>query len=370
MSEHRESATFLRRLYKDICMYWGAPEHQAEAFSHAILTGDLMGFVAQGNVIAQIAHVMVQHDQINLEAEPTIEQEGPNYAVMDGQHGLGQYVMKCAMELAIEKAKQSVIGTVWVRDWHDIGCVSAYTRLALEHDMVGIVTVNSVPLTAPYGGRDMAMSAAPLAFACPSHDAMPIIGDLALCQTYDYYFNIAIQEGKKLPGKWLVDPETGELTDDPAPYVDDPSHRSSGVRVATVFPDPKLYVLNIFAEMLTGFLTPGGWTSDKHEYPSREYISQGIKVRRGGGGFVMAIDPSQLMPLTEFKARVDDWVRMIKGGGLQSGFSEILIPGERALREEKKRRTEGVPIRPDQWAKLTLMAEEAGLDLAALRASY
>jgi len=362
-----ENHKFLHALYFELCKKWGAPDHQCEAFADAILTGDLLGHVCQGNVIAQIADMMVELDQISLTAEPVIEKENGSYAVMNGNLGLGQYVMKKATEKAIEIAKKNTIGIVWVHDWHDIGCASAYTRLALEEDMVCLLTINSVPLTAPFGGRDMLMSAAPLAFVCPSGQAEPIIGDMALCQTYDYYFNLAIQNGEKLKGKWLVHPETGELTDDPSEFVDDPMHRSSGVRVATVFPDPKLYVVNILSELLTGLLTPGGWTSEQHEYPSRDYAESGIRLKRGGGGFIMVIDPSQLMEMSEFRKRVDAWVNVIKSGGLQAGFTEILIPGERALREEKKRLEEGVPILPDQWQQLERMADRVGVNIDEIR---
>lgn len=364
-----ENHKFLSRLYFELCKKWGAPDHQCEAFAHAILTGDLLGHVAQGNVIAQIADMMVEFNQINLTAEPTVEKETVSYAVINGHNGLGQYVMKKATEKAIELAKKNGIGVVWAHNWHDIGCASAYTRLALDQDMVALLTVNSVPLTAPFGGRDMVMSAAPLAFVCPSGQADPIIGDMALCQTYDYYFNLAIQKGEKLPGKWLVDPNSGELTDDPAPYVDDPMHRSSGVSVATVFSDPKLYVINILSEILTGLLTPNGWTSEQHEYPSRKYIEKGISVKRGGGAFILVIDPAHLMGLEQFKSRVDAWVNVIKSGGLQAGFTEILIPGERALREEKNRLKNGVPVRTDQWDRIEDMAKRVGLNIDELRAS-
>jgi LDH2 family malate/lactate/ureidoglycolate dehydrogenase len=365
-----KSHKFLGQLYFDLCQKWGAPEHQCHAFSEAILAGDLLGHVAQGNVIAQIADLMVSHNQINLTAEPEIEKETGSFAVMNGHHGLGQYVMKKATEKAIEIARQNTIGIVWVHDWHDIGCASAFTKLALKENMFCMLTINSVPLTAPYGGRDMVMSAAPLAFVCPAKRNLPVMGDMALCQTYDYYFNLAIQNNEKLPGKWLVDPETGELTDDPAPFVDDPAHRSSGVRVATAFQDPKLYVVNILSELLTGLLTPGGWTSNLHEYPSRDYLQRGEDVKRGGGGFILVVDPAQLMPFDHFLDKVDSWIDVIKGGGLQKGFQEILLPGERALKEEQKRLAEGVPVLPDQWAKLCEMSEKVGIDIAALEANF
>ena len=70
-----ESADYLRRVYKSICLGWGAPEHQAEAFADGILAGDLFGHEAQGIAIAQLDAVMVRDNQINLTAEPTIELE-------------------------------------------------------------------------------------------------------------------------------------------------------------------------------------------------------------------------------------------------------------------------------------------------------
>lgn len=69
-----------------------------------------------------------------------------------------------------------------------------------------------------------------------------------------------------------------------------------------------------------------------------------------------------------FKDRVDEWIRTIKGSKLQAGSDEVLLPGDRALEEEKSRLKNGVPIRPDQWAKLSEMAVTAGIDLDTLRA--
>ena len=206
-----ESAEFLRSLYTAIAGGWAAKPHQAAAFANAILTGDLFGQFGQGAAIVQIDHLFATHNQLNAAAEPVIEQEGPSYAVLDGQMGLGQYVMTRAIDIAIEKAKSSTIGTVWAHRWHDIGCAAAYARRALDHDCVAMLTVTSVPLTAPWGGRDMLMSAAPFSFVCPAGEERPIIGDLALCGTWDFHMVKALNEGRKLDQKLLVDPNTGPM---------------------------------------------------------------------------------------------------------------------------------------------------------------
>ena len=81
----------------------------------------------------------------------------------------------------------------------------------------------------------------------------------------------------------------------------------------------------------------------------------------------MAIDPSKLMEIGVFKARVDEWINTIKSSKLQSGVAEILLPGERAQREQEKRLKNGVPVNEALWQHVVTMATEVGLDLDALR---
>lgn len=364
-----ESADYLRAVYKAVCLGWGAPEHQANAFAKAILAGDLYGHAAQGIAITQLDHMMVKDEQINLTAEPSVEVEGTSFVALNANRCLGQYAMEVAMDMAIEKARDQAVGVAWVHGWHDIGCASAYTRRALDHDMVAMLSVNTVPLTAPYGGREMLMSAAPLSFVCPAGEQLPILADMALCKIYDFQMVEAAKAGQRLEGKYLVDPNSGELTDDPAPYIIDPSVRSCGCTAATVFPDPKLYLVNILFEILTGMLTPGGFASHLNEYPTQKYLGKGKEIKRGGGAFLMAINPEKLMDIDVFKARVDEWIQTIKSSQLQAGVAEIFLPGERAQAKERQRLKEGVPVDEGLWQHVVIMAEEVGVDLELLRQS-
>ena len=362
-----ESANYLRAVYKAICLGWGAPEHQAEAFADAILTGDLYGHAAQGMAITHLASVMVNDNQVNLTAEPTIEVEGPSFVALNANRCLGQYAMTRAMDMAIEKARDKAVGIAWIHNWHDIGCASAYTKRALDQSMVAMLSVNTVPLTAPYGGREMLMSAAPLSFVCPAGEHTSILADMALCEIYDFQMVEAARSGTRLDKKYLVDPDTGELTDDPAPYILYPEARSCGCTAATVFTGPKLYLVNILFEILTGMLTPGGFASHLNEYPTQDYLGKGKKIKRGGGGFLMAIDPSRLMAIETFKARVNEWIHTIKSSKLQAGVTEIFLPGERAQQKEQRYLREGVPVKEELWQYVVDIAEDTGVDLEALR---
>ena len=83
----------------------------------------------------------------------------------------------------------------------------------------------------------------------------------------------------------------------------------------------------------------------------------------------MAIDVNALMPLDQFKAKIDDLIRSVKRSRTAEGFSEILLPGERAQREAERRRREGVPVRDEEWGNVVAIAQEIDLDLKSLPAA-
>ena len=90
-------------------------------------------------------------------------------------------------------------------------------------------------------------------------------------------------------------------------------------------------------------------------------------VKRGGGAFLMVVNIADLMPLDLFKQRVDEWVRTLKETKLQKGFDEITLPGENALRSERERRLNGVPVQQKYWQGIKQMGAEVGIDIEALR---
>jgi LDH2 family malate/lactate/ureidoglycolate dehydrogenase len=87
------------------------------------------------------------------------------------------------------------------------------------------------------------------------------------------------------------------------------------------------------------------------------------------GQFLMAIDVSALMPLDQFKAKIDDLIRSIKKSRPAEGFSEILLPGERAQREAERRKRKGIPVRDEEWGNVVAIARGLELDLHTLPAA-
>ena len=92
-------------------------------------------------------------DRLNLTAEPEIVIDGPSFAVIDGHHGLGHPTAIRSMELAIEKARESGIGMVAVRNSLHFGALGFYARMASEQGLLSIVTTTTrTPVTSATGG--------------------------------------------------------------------------------------------------------------------------------------------------------------------------------------------------------------------------
>ena len=82
----------------------------------------------------------------------------------------------------------------------------------------------------------------------------------------------------------------------------------------------------------------------------------------------MAINVGNLQPLDDFKAKVDEMIRNVKGSELASGFEKIVLPGERAQEEYERRSRKGVPVREEHWEQVLGIALEVGVDVEAIRA--
>ena len=116
----------------------------------------------------------------------------------------------------------------------------------------------------------------------------------------------------------------------------------------------------IWVEVLSGLLSGVAVSKDITWHASAEHPWE-------AGVFLMAINIDRLVPIDQFKARVDDLIRAIKSSRLAEGFDEIVLPGEHAQREEERRLKEGISIRDEDWDYLSNIAAEVGIDLDSLR---
>ena len=362
----KENPDFLQFVYKKLWMAAGASGEHAEAVARATSLGDRMGKLTQGMGVLDVIFLTLESGNMDMEAVPEIVNEGPTWLVYDGKQSTGQWTLTMATKKAIEKAKEHAVGIAMARNHNDAGSFYAYTSLALEQDMFAMASNNSVPLVSPWGGMENKLSGAPFSAAAPGGEEYPLVTDIACIEAHDGNISEAAYNSKKLSGKYLVDPDTGELTDDAASYIIpvEGYGRICGCSAPTVFDNPRLFAMNVFTEMITTLLVP-----DAVITPELPHGVDAWKEPWGmgsvGGSMVLVIDPSHFGPIEEVKARSDRFVKAVKSAKRLPGVDEIYLPGERGLAREAK--GEDVDILESHWAPFVDRLEKYGLEINELR---
>jgi len=103
---------------------------------------------------------------LNPETTFDVIKETPTTAVVDGHNGMGLYIAKRSMELAIRKAEKFGLGMTVCRNSTHFGAAFYYARQAVEHGMIGMVTTNARPSIAPTWGVEPMLGTNPLTWVC------------------------------------------------------------------------------------------------------------------------------------------------------------------------------------------------------------
>ena len=356
---HIESAEYLQRVYESIWRALGAHGEEAEIYARCFVRADLLGKETQGIACIPLVYPWIRSGAIRFGCSLTTVREGPSFALVDGNSGPGQVCATRAMEIALEKARSSTVGCVWVRNTNDFTMATNYAEMALEHDFFGLAMCNGVPLVAAWGGREPVFNTNPMSFAVPAGEELPIIYDGATSAVSHGHVVLAARDGRIMADSPLVD-QDGRATGDAVPLISDPFDRNSEQLGAIRPLGAKGFGWLILVEVVSSLMAGGSRALDIPFHQSAEDPWT-------GGFFLMAVDIGALVDLDHFKAEVDGLVRSCRSSQRAEGFSKIVMPGERAQREAERRQREGIPLRDEDWGNVERIAGEVGVDLEALR---
>lgn len=354
------SARYLHEVYEALAKTFGANDEEAAIFARCLVTADLQGKETQGMALFPLLYHLIRDGAAVFGAPIRVVKEGPAYTIVDGGHGLGQVVATRAMGLAIRKAHEAGVGAVWARNTNDIGMVANYSMQALAHDCVGIAMTNGVAFVAPWGGRDQLFSTNPISVAIPAGEERPIVIDTSTSGLSHGKVIMAARDHVELTAPLLVN-ELGRFVADPAPVIVNAFDRESPQRGAILPLGHKGYNWVLLVDVLTGIMSGMTASKDIPAYPTKEHPAS-------LGQFFMAIEVGALMPIDQFKRKIDDLIRSVKTSRTAEGFTEILLPGERAQREAERRGREGIAVRDEEWENLVVIARDHGVDPEGLPA--
>lgn len=334
--------------FANLCLQQtGVNSTTAQEVASALVTTDAMGVFTHGTKLLAGYIRKLQGGGYVATAQPRIEREGPGWAIVDGQSGLGQVCSLFAVRTAIEKAKQVGIAYVGLRNSGHIGAAGYFASLAAREGLIAMVTGNDIPSVAAPGSRSAVLGSNPLAYGIPVTDGDPILLDIATAAVAGGKVYAAIQRGEPIPTTWLIGPD-GQPTTDGTLY---PQYAALAPMAGH-----KGYGFGLWCEILSAIL-PGGnmtwqvgsWMFDEPSRPSWHNASFTV------------IDIAAMSAPHEFQRRLKDLIAEIHASPTAEGVERVLLPGEREWNNYRHALVHGIDLPDDVKVKLRQSTELTGV---------
>jgi len=286
----------------------------------------------------------------DIYAEPEIVVDRAAFAIIDAHKALGMIPSYQAMNLACDKARQTGLGLVAVRNSCHFGAAGYYANMAAKRGMVGLSVSNVDPnMTAP-GAKGMLIGNNPLAYAAPLPDGQTMFLDIAMSNVASLKVIQARKDGRPVPDTWIVDRD-GLPTTDPSHYPEEGAMQPMAAH--------KGYGLAILVELLTGGLSGGGM-SMMGDIVS--WVFQLDKPNNVCHTFI-AIDAEQFLGKDVLAERTQAMQERLHQAPKARGSTRIFTPGEIEWDKHKVAEEKGLTLPDDVLTSLQGLAQDCGLEL-------
>jgi LDH2 family malate/lactate/ureidoglycolate dehydrogenase len=333
----------------------GVAPADAAIVADVLVAADLRGIESHG--VARLESYYVSRIRAGqIEPTPTVStvRETATSLLIDAGNGLGHPVSKRTMEQLLDKAAVSGAAFGAVRNSNHYGIAGYYAMMALDRDMIGIASTNTVRYGAPTYGRDLLLGTNPLAFAIPAKEEPAFVLDFATTTVPKGKLEVYTRKEKQLNPGWAID-ENGFETLDPKIALKGALLPLGGYGVDNG--GHKGYGLGLLVDILCGVLSGGAFgaglplPTDGPQPGKISHFFAAFKI----DGFR---DPAQ------FKADMDTELRAFKNSAKSPGQERIYVAGEIEVEKTAYNRKHGVPVHVKVWDGLEKLAAELALPFA------
>ncbi len=302
----------------------GYPLDEAQTILDVLMYAQLRG--NNQGVVKLIGAGMPRHKEV--QPIKTVK-ETKLSALLDGGRNSGMVLMKYAVGLALDKAREHGFGIVGTHNTKSsTGAIGYYANHIAQEGFIGFVFSGSGEYVAMHGAYQPLFGTNPMAIGVPT-GGIPIVFDMATSAVALFGLVEAKTAGRSIPPDVAYD-ANGQPTTDPSAALAGAIRTFGGYKGAA---------LSMIFEILT------------HELVETRHLIDGHKD--DWGNLVFVIDPELLTDSDSFKERVAALIERVKASKKLPGVEEILIPGERGNRIlDDIIRTDLVEIEENLWTQL------------------
>jgi uncharacterized oxidoreductase len=352
IDERRIEVSRLRAATARIVAAMGSDAAETGLVADHLVGSNLVGHDSHGvGMLPAYVRMLREGNLVPNQTLVTVTDAG-SVLVFDARRGFGAHMAHEATARAIERARQTGVCALSLRNSAHIGRIGTYGEQAAAAGMAFIAYVNVAdhqPIAAPYGCGEPKLGTNPFVTVVPAPGG-PVVLDMATTTIAHGKARIARNQGMAVPEGCLIDAD-GVSTTDPVPMID----RKEGA--LRTFGLHKGSGLAIMCEIMAGAVA-GGQRADE---PMRDSIMNSM--------FAVVID------LAAFggAAAVGDGVAAtrahVTSARLAPGFETIQLPGDKERAASAGRMRDGIPVDRLTLEQITEAAASLGIsasDCAAL----
>ncbi|HEY8313566.1 MAG TPA: Ldh family oxidoreductase [Candidatus Baltobacteraceae bacterium] len=344
LSTERKLKDFTRAVLEHV----GVAPEEAAVVADVLVAADMRGIESHGVARLETYYVSrIRAGKLTARPKYTIVRETETSVLFDADNGLGHPVGKRAMQKVIEKAQAHGAAFGAVRNSNHFGIAGYYAMMALDRDMIGMASTNSVRYGAPTFGKDVMLGTNPLAYAVPAKNEPAFVLDFATTTVPKGKLEVYKRKNKPLNPGWAID-ESGEMTTDP-----DAALRGALLPLGGFGVDNgghKGYGLGMLVDIFCGVLSGGKFGTG---LPGVKDTMEGA-ISHWFGAFRV----DGFRDVEEFKADMDAELRAFKASQTVPGQERIYVAGEIEHEKTAYTRKNGVPVHGKVWDGLERLAKE------------
>src|SRR5712692_4717229 len=348
----------IRQQLASVFRAWGMSDAHADTTAEMMLETDLRGVDSHGISMLPTYDREFRAGRLNMRPVFRTVREGPAMALIDADRSLGHPVSVHAMNLAVDKCRQSGVAVVSVFNSHHFGAAGCYSRIAADRGVIGMVTASTRGVSmVPTFAAEPVMGTNPLAFAAPARRNPPFQLDMATTTVAAGKVKVHKLNHKPLPSGWVVDGEGRPVTDADEAFRYVFERPEGGI---TPLGGPreagghKGYGLAVMVHILGGALSGASFSPIRNR-------TQKTSDPHNIGHFFLAIDPRAFRAEGEFERDLDQVIDVLHGAKRADPAQPVLVAGDPEMATRSERLSEGVPIPDDLVEQLRTVAKSAGV---------
>ncbi|WP_446897787.1 Ldh family oxidoreductase [Clostridium sp. LBM24168] len=328
----------LKKMCNIVFEKFGFSAEDSKTITDVLLLSDLFGIESHGIQRLVKYYSEIKQGLIKVNSSPKIIKETQVSATLDGQAGMGQLTGKNAMEMAIQKAKNSGIGMVTVRNSNHYGIAGYYARMAEKQGLLGISMTNSPAVIVPTFGKEAMLGTNPIAISMPA-EPYPFLMDMATSVVTRGKVEVYHKRKEPLPDGWALDAD-GQDTINPEDILYNvPRHLGGGIvplgGSKELTGGHKGYGFALTVEMFTAILS-GGLTGN--------YVHLDGKNGSGTCHYFCAIDYGVFGDKKSIESSFSKYLDELRNSKKAEGAVRIYTHGEKEVEAYNDKMKNGIPI--------------------------